>query len=162
MRELTVVEAAAAIKGGELSAVELTEAVLAQVDRLNPALNAYLNVDGDGALAQARAAVDGPLAGIPICVKDVIDVAGMATCAGAASWRRRPERDAGAVARLRAAGAVIVGKDGTNVKFRMKCTACGHEDSSWKTMRITRGTTRSSFYCPKCRKRRDAEIHGTL
>src|SRR5262249_27105732 len=56
-------------------------------------------------------------------------------------------------------GAVIVGQDGVNVKYRMKCTTCGHEDSSWKTMRIARGTMRSSFFCPKCRKRRDVEIH---
>lgn len=57
-------------------------------------------------------------------------------------------------------GAVIVGQDGTTVKFRMKCTTCGHEDNSWRAIPITRGTTRSSFYCPKCRKRRDCEVHG--
>src|SRR5262245_25296663 len=70
-----------------------------------------------------------------------------------------PARKARAVA---GKGVVIIGQDGTNVKYRMKCTTCGHEDSSWKTMRISRGTTRSSFYCPKCRKRRDAEIYGTI
>jgi hypothetical protein len=59
-------------------------------------------------------------------------------------------------------GAVIVGQDGTTVKFRMKCTACGHEDSSWRSAPITRGTTRSSFFCPKCRKRREVEVHGHL
>jgi hypothetical protein len=59
-------------------------------------------------------------------------------------------------------GAIIVGQDGINVKYRMKCTTCGHEDSSWKTMRITRGSTRMSFYCPKCRKKRDSEIIGTI
>lgn len=59
-------------------------------------------------------------------------------------------------------GAVIVGQDGKTVKFRMKCTTCGKEDSSWKTIPIPRGTVRASFYCSKCRKRRDAEVHGYL
>jgi len=57
-------------------------------------------------------------------------------------------------------GAVIVGQDGTTVKFRKKCTECGHEDSSWKTMPITRGTTRVAFFCPKCHKQRHVEVHG--
>jgi hypothetical protein len=57
-------------------------------------------------------------------------------------------------------GATIVGQDGVNVKFRMKCTTCGKEDSSWKSIRIPRGVTRTGFYCSKCRKRRDVEIYG--
>jgi aspartyl-tRNA(Asn)/glutamyl-tRNA(Gln) amidotransferase subunit A len=116
VNELTAADAAAAIRSGELSALELTEAVLSQVEWLNPRLNAYVHVDAEGALAQARAVAGrvGALAGIPVCVKDVIDVAGWPTCAGAAEWRRRPQRDAPAVARLRAAGAVIVGKGHTN------------------------------------------------
>jgi hypothetical protein len=59
-------------------------------------------------------------------------------------------------------GTVIVGQDGVNVKFRKKCTTCGHLDSSWHTMPIRNGVTRLNFYCQKCRKPRDAEIHGTL
>jgi GYF domain 2 len=59
-------------------------------------------------------------------------------------------------------GVVIVGQDGTTVKYRKKCTTCGFEDSSWKTMAIARGTTRLSFFCPKCRKKRDGEIHGIV
>jgi len=57
-------------------------------------------------------------------------------------------------------GAVIIGQDGKNVKYQMKCTTCGHQDTSWKTIAIPRGIARSSFYCQKCRKKRDAEIHG--
>jgi hypothetical protein len=57
-------------------------------------------------------------------------------------------------------GAVLVGQDGKTVKFRMKCPECKHEDSSWKTAAIPRGTHRASFFCPKCRKKRDAEILG--
>ncbi|HVK07694.1 MAG TPA: DUF4339 domain-containing protein [Gemmataceae bacterium] len=58
-------------------------------------------------------------------------------------------------------GAVIVGQDGKSVKFRKKCTTCGHEDSSWKTIPIPRGSTRVAFYCPKCRKPRQVEIYGS-
>ncbi len=57
-------------------------------------------------------------------------------------------------------GTTIVGQDGKTVKFRMKCTVCNHEDSSWKSMAITRGTTRKVYYCPKCRKKCNVEIHG--
>lgn len=57
-------------------------------------------------------------------------------------------------------GAVLIGQDGSTVKFRMKCPDCKHEDSSWKTTAIPRGSYRTSFYCPKCRKKRDAEILG--
>ena len=57
-------------------------------------------------------------------------------------------------------GAVIVGQDGKTVKYRMKCTVCNFEDSSWKSIAIPRGTQRANFYCPKCRKKRDVEIHG--
>jgi aspartyl-tRNA(Asn)/glutamyl-tRNA(Gln) amidotransferase subunit A len=106
------------IAARRLSAVELTEAVLARVDALDSGLNTYLHVDAHAALEQARAADrrrDGrPLLGVPVCVKDVIDVAGMPTTAGAAGWRRDPTADASVVARLREAGAVLVGKGNTN------------------------------------------------
>jgi aspartyl-tRNA(Asn)/glutamyl-tRNA(Gln) amidotransferase subunit A len=115
---LTIVEARGEIRARRLSAVELTEAVLARVEWLNPRLNAYLHLDAQGALAQARAADrrrDHPaLLGMPVCIKDVIDVAGLPTTAGAAGWLRAPQRDARAVARLRAAGAVVIGKGHTN------------------------------------------------
>jgi len=119
--ELTVVGARAAIAAGELSPVELLDAVLQRIADRNDELRAYLWVDEDGAREAARAAEaaaregdDRPLLGIPICVKDVIDVAGMPTTAGAAHWRREPAVDAVAVARVREAGAVIVGKGNTN------------------------------------------------
>jgi aspartyl-tRNA(Asn)/glutamyl-tRNA(Gln) amidotransferase subunit A len=118
--ELTVARARAEIDSGALSPVELTEAVLERIFERNRELNAYLHVDEEGARAQARAAeaadssVELPLRGIPICVKDIIDVADMPTTAGADHWRRDPATDAASVARLRAAGAVIVGKGNTN------------------------------------------------
>jgi len=57
-------------------------------------------------------------------------------------------------------GAVIVGQDGTTVKYLKKCTTCGREDSSYKSLPITRGMTRVSYFCPKCRKTCAVEIHG--
>jgi GYF domain 2 len=68
-----------------------------------------------------------------------------------------PARSARAIA---GKGTVIVGQDGKTVKFRMKCTICGKEDSSWKSLPIPRGIARSSFFCPKCRKRQDCELQG--
>src|SRR4051794_880418 len=119
--ELTAGEARAAIGARELSPVELLDAVLDRIRARNDELHAYLLVDEERARAAARAAEAAAadadprlLLGIPICVKDVIDVAGLPTTAGAAGWRREPADDAPAVARLRAAGAVIVGKGNTN------------------------------------------------
>jgi len=59
-------------------------------------------------------------------------------------------------------GVVIMGQDGTNVKFKKKCTTCGYEDSSMKTMAIARGTTRVVFFCQKCKKQRHVEINGFI
>lgn len=73
-----------------------------------------------------------------------------------------PQRPAAQSRAVAGKGAVIVGQDGTSVKFLKKCTACGHEDSSRKTLAITRGTTRVAFFCPKCKKQRHAEIHGHI
>ena len=112
--DLSIAAARAEIAVGHLDPVELLEGVLARVAARDGELNAYLHVDGDAALAAARVAPPGPLRGIPVCVKDVIDVAGMPTTAGTAEWRRTPSGDAPAVARLRAAGAVVVGKGHTN------------------------------------------------
>ncbi len=115
---LTIADAREAIDRRQLSAVELTESVLRRIERLDRDLGAYLRVDADAALEQARQ-LDRrderlPLKGIPICIKDMIDVAGVPTTAGSATWRRTPRRDAAAVASLRQAGAVIVGKGHTN------------------------------------------------
>jgi Asp-tRNA(Asn)/Glu-tRNA(Gln) amidotransferase A subunit family amidase len=94
------------IRKREVSATEVVEAHLERIERLNPALNAVVTVASD--LSQSA---EGPLAGVPITVKDTIETAGLRTTSGS---RIRadyvPERDAPAVARLRAAGAIILGK----------------------------------------------------
>ncbi len=120
---LEIGQAAAAIADGELSSLELTEAVLSRIERLNPALNAYTCVMSDSAQADARAADAraeagerrGPMDGIPIAIKDVIDTAGVVTTYGSIRFRDyRPAADAHVVQQLRNAGAVILGKTNTH------------------------------------------------
>ncbi|MDX6671267.1 MAG: aspartyl-tRNA(Asn)/glutamyl-tRNA(Gln) amidotransferase subunit [Solirubrobacteraceae bacterium] len=112
--DLTIGAARAELSAGRLSAVELLEAVLARIDAREPDVNAWIAVDRDGALEAARDVSGRPLAGIPVGVKDILDAAGLPTTAGAAGWVRHPGSDAAAVAGLRAAGAVVVGKNNTN------------------------------------------------
>lgn len=59
-------------------------------------------------------------------------------------------------------GATIVGQDGVNVKFKKKCTTCGFEAPSWQTSPIRNGVIRAVFFCIKCKKSREVEVHGTL
>jgi aspartyl-tRNA(Asn)/glutamyl-tRNA(Gln) amidotransferase subunit A len=122
------------VSGGGAAATAV-EAAIGATQRLNPTLSAYLHLDLEGARAaaaesDARTSADDaiarergeapvpdpsrPLAGMPICVKDIVDVAAMPTTAGGADWVRHPEADAIVVARLRAAGAIVIGKGNTN------------------------------------------------
>jgi hypothetical protein len=78
----------------------------------------------------------------------------------APKWDAVRQPTSGRARAVAGVGAVIVGQDGKTVKFRKKCTTCGYEDSSWKTIPITRGTTRVTFYCQKCRKQKQVEVHG--
>lgn len=108
-----------AVRGGEVSAVEVAEAHLRAVEQVDPDLAAFVSVDADRVLDQA-AGVDaaraagrplGPLAGVPISVKDNVDVAGEVTaCCSAAHDGVPAAHDAPAVARLREAGAVLLGR----------------------------------------------------
>ncbi len=116
---MTISELAPKIKARKVSPVELTRAVLDRIERLNPSLNAYITVDAEGALKAARKAHRqiaqgnylGPLHGIPISLKDLYDTKGLRTTAGSRIMSDRvPDADATSVAKLRAAGAVIVGK----------------------------------------------------
>ncbi|WP_158817274.1 amidase family protein [Methylocapsa sp. S129] len=111
------------LRAREISTVELTQASLARIDAVNPALNALIALDPQAALT-AAAESDQRLArgegraleGLPVSVKDAFNVAGFTASAGAPALKeRRPEADAPAVARLRAAGAIILGKSNTPV-----------------------------------------------
>jgi len=108
---------AEAIRRGEVSSAELVELYLDRIERLDPELNAYRVVMGERALADARqadsrraAGDERPLLGVPIAVKDTEDVAGELTTWGTAAHGGPAQRDNDFVGRLRAAGAVILGK----------------------------------------------------
>jgi 1-carboxybiuret hydrolase len=110
---------ACAVANGTLSAGEVVEAALAAIARRNPALNAFSDITAERARARAAAldaartagAKPGPLAGVPFAVKNLFDVAGLPTRAGSRINRERPPAiaDATLIARLEAAGAVLVG-----------------------------------------------------
>jgi amidase len=109
---------AAATAAGEISAREVTEACLARIDGLDDRLNAFTNVLRDQALAEAdardRARADGqapgPLHGVPVAIKEELDVEGQVTTFGGRANVTPATRDAEVVRRLREAGAVVVGK----------------------------------------------------
>jgi aspartyl-tRNA(Asn)/glutamyl-tRNA(Gln) amidotransferase subunit A len=120
---LTVAQAASALRARQLSSLELTEAYLRRIDRLNPVVNAFITVTAERAIDDARRATDelvrgrdrGPLHGIPIAFKDLFATAGIRTTAGAkllADWV--PDEDGTTVRRLCEAGAVLLGKLNTH------------------------------------------------
>ena len=107
------------LQAGSVSPVELTEECLARIEQLNPRLNAFITVTADSAMAQARQAEAeirrgdwlGPLHGIPLALKDLIDTNGIPTTAASSRFKDRiPAEDAEVVRRLKAAGAVLLGK----------------------------------------------------
>lgn len=116
---LTIVRARELIRDSQITPEELVEACLARIARLNGKLNAFLSVMREGALRDARYATEGlkrgedwgPLHGIPIAVKDLIDIEGEITTAGSEFLRYNEAKgDADVVRRLRAAGAILIGK----------------------------------------------------
>ena len=119
MTALTATQAAADIARGAMSAEEYTAACLDRIEAVESDVQAFAHLDPEHALAQARA-LDGhkasggrigPLHGIPVGIKDIFDTADFPTeCGSPVLAGRRPETDAAAVARLREAGAVIIGK----------------------------------------------------
>ena len=112
---------AAAIREGGASSAELTNACLARIEAVNPRLNAVVRLaddvrerareaDADRAAGRLR----GPLHGVPFTIKDSLDTAGVVTTAGTVGWSERvPTRDATVVARLKAAGGILLGKTNT-------------------------------------------------
>lgn len=109
----------ARLRSQAISPVELTQECLARIEKFNPVLNAFITVTAESALAEARAAEieiqrgewRGPLHGIPIALKDLIDTKGVRTTAATARFKDRvPAQDAEVVSRLKAAGAIFLGK----------------------------------------------------
>ena len=116
---LTATEAAAEIASGAISAEDYSRACLERIDAVDGEIKAFAHLDRDHVLAQARALderrarapLDRPLHGVPVAIKDIIDTADYPTELGSPLRAgRRPRNDATVVAKLRAAGAVIIGK----------------------------------------------------
>ena len=143
----SIVELAPLIRSRAVSPVELTEGCLQRIEARSE-LNAFITVIRERALAEAQWAEEeiasgryrGPLHGIPISVKDLVDVAGTPTTSGSAVPARHPDADAPLVTRLRKAGAIIIGK--TNLhEFAFGTTS---EESAFGPVRHPRDPSRSA------------------
>lgn len=153
---LSIEDAAALIASKKISSVELTQAVLARIERLQPKLNAYITVTADAAIAEAKAADaevaagnhGGPLHGIPIAHKDLYDTKGVRTTAGMKVLADRvPDADGVVVAALRGAGAVCTGK--LNLHEAAFGTSSANEHfgavhNPWDTERVPGGSSGGS------------------
>jgi aspartyl-tRNA(Asn)/glutamyl-tRNA(Gln) amidotransferase subunit A len=153
---LSAHEAGRLLRSREISPVELVRACLARIEALNSRLNAFVTVTADQALEAARQAEAellkgeqrGPLQGIPLAVKDIFATRGVRTTSGSrifADWI--PEYDAAAVERLRAAGALIVGKTNTH-EFAFGATTInphyGPTRNPWDERRVAGGSSGGS------------------
>ena len=154
--ELTAVELATKIKNGEVTAIEATEAVLAQIDEKEAVLNCYVTVDKEGALKAAAEVqkkietgeLTGPLAGVPVAIKDNMCTEGiLTTCSSKILGNFVPTYSAEAVLNLQKAGAIILGK--TNMdEFAMGSTsetsAFGATKNPWNTEHVPGGSSGGS------------------
>lgn len=153
---MTIVAISQQLQAGSLSPVELTSACLTSIEKLNPALNAFVTVTAESALAEAREAereirqgrCRGFLHGIPLGLKDLIDTAGVRTTAASALLKDRvPIQDAEAVRHLKAAGAVLLGKHNLH-EFAYGGSSLisyfGEPHNPWNFARITGGSSGGS------------------
>jgi aspartyl-tRNA(Asn)/glutamyl-tRNA(Gln) amidotransferase subunit A len=146
----SALEITAAVRAKQISPVELTERILARIETVNPRLNAFCLVAADVARRAAREAEIavmkgeplGALIGVPVSIKDVIFTRGLRTTGGSRLFAEMvPEEDAVAVARLRAAGAVVLGKTNTSEfghKAVTECPLFGVTRNPWD-LRLTPG-----------------------
>ncbi len=146
-------ELAPRIRRREISSLEVTRATLARIDALQPALNCFITVCADAALRDAAAIDDriargddvGPLGGVPLHVKDLVDTAGVRTTFGSYMHEHNvPKTDAISVARLKKAGAVLVGKTTTPEFGHMVWTEAplfGRTANVWDPTRTAGGSS---------------------
>ena len=153
---------AQAIRATEISSRELLDVFLARIERLNPAINAVVTLDLDGARAAAVSADEttargdalGPLHGLPTTIKDAIEVGGMRSTGGAVELRDHvPAADAPVIARLRAAGAIVVGK--TNAPrwsgdLQTYNEIFGTTNNPWDTTRVPGGSSGGAAAAVAC------------
>ena len=141
------------VREGAVSPLELVDAHLRQIERCNPALNAFVSVQAEQARAEARARQQalahgghtGLLHGVPVTVKDSFDVGGLPTLAGSRMrFGHRAAEDAPAVARLRAEGAVILGKTNTPellASYETDNFVTGRTNNPWDLERTPGGSS---------------------
>jgi Asp-tRNA(Asn)/Glu-tRNA(Gln) amidotransferase A subunit family amidase len=152
----TIFELSEALRKRQVSPLELTSTCLAGIEKLNPALNAYILVTADVALRQARQAEAeivngnwrGPLHGIPIGLKDLIDTAGIPTTAASELYKHRiPIQSAEVVKKLEVAGAVLLGKQNLH-EFAYGGSSMisffGEVRNPWNVLNITGGSSGGS------------------
>jgi len=153
LTHLTIAQAADLVRQRQLSPVELTQACLARIEAVDSRLNSFITVTADEALAAAREAESaiaggryrGPLHGIPVALKDIFGLAGVRmTAASRILADNVSAEDAEATARLKAAGAVIIGKLNMH-EFAFGATGInphyGPAHNPWDTERITGGSS---------------------
>ncbi len=153
---LELVEVSKAVQKKEVSPVELTRACLDRIEQLNPKLNAFLTVTDTSALEEARKAEaeiargewKGPLHGVPLAVKDLIETAGVKTTAASAVLKNNvPTADAEVIRRLKAAGAILLGKLNLHEFAYGGSGIIGHfgiARNPWNTEHITGGSSSGS------------------
>src|SRR5689334_8406242 len=153
---LDLAAASRAVQKKEVSPVELTSACLERFERLNPKLNAFITVTGEAALEEARRAEaeiargewKGPLHGIPLAVKDLIETAGVKTTAASAVLKDNiPTTDAEVIRRLKSAGAILLGKLNLHEFAYGGSGIIGHfgpARNPWNTAHVTGGSSSGS------------------
>lgn len=150
---LSAADLSARIARKEISPVEITRAVLERAERLQPELNCFITISGDEAMAEASKAEQdvmtgkplGLLHGIPFTAKDLVNTRGVRTTFGAVPYKDNiPDHDAVAVARLRAQGAILIGKT-TTPEFGTKCLTdsplFGRTRNAWSSARSSGGSS---------------------
>lgn len=153
---MSILEVSQQIRAGQVSPLELTQQCLARIEKLNPSLNAFITVTAESALAEARQAEDeiqrgqwrGPLHGIPVALKDIIDTAGVLTTCGSKLFAHRiPSQDAKVVRRLKQSGAVFLGKQNLHEFAYGGSSMVSHFGPShnpWNSAHITGGSSGGS------------------
>ena len=153
VHEWTLLAAAKAVREKAVSSRELTRVLLDRIDRLNPKINAYVTVLPEAALADAaacdaqlaRGEVRGPLHGVPVGLKDIFCTRGIRTTCGSRILSAfRPPYDAAVTEKIRAAGAVLLGKQNMD-EFAMgsstETSPFGPTLNPWATDRIPGGSS---------------------
>ena len=167
LMSLTAVELGKKIKSGEVTAVEATKAALEQIKKLDGTYNCYVTVDEEAALKEAEEVqkkieageLTGPLAGVPVAIKDNMCTEGMlTTCSSKILYNFKPTYTAEAVLNLKKAGAVVIGK--TNMdEFAMGSTTetshFGPTKNPWNQEHVPGGSSgRGMLLCFRFRYRR--------